>query len=157
LRKPRVYIGLGSNLGDREANLDRALDVLDGSIPPSLIYCSGFYETEPVGVIDQPNFLNAVASVDPAKLSPREVLDRLLEIERELGRDRSKEQRWGPRIIDLDLLLYGDEVIDEPGLTVPHPRLAERRFVLEPLVELAPKLVLPDGRRVKDLLALQLE
>jgi 2-amino-4-hydroxy-6-hydroxymethyldihydropteridine diphosphokinase len=153
---PRIFVGLGSNLGDREENLDRALDLLNG-YAPRLVFCSSFYETEPVGVTDQPKFLNAVAEVRSDNLSPRELLDRLLEIERELGRDRTTEERWGPRTIDLDLLLYGDEVIDEPGLTVPHPRLAERRFVLEPLHELAPELVLPDGRRIKDLLALTVE
>jgi 2-amino-4-hydroxy-6-hydroxymethyldihydropteridine diphosphokinase len=145
-----AYIGLGSNLGDREENLRRALERLR---PLSV---SAIRETDPVGITEQPRFLNAVAKLE-TDLRPRELLDRLLEIERDLGRDRSEEERWGPRTIDVDLLLYGDETIDEPGLTVPHPRLAERRFVLEPLYELAPDLVLPDGRAIKDLLALQLE
>jgi 2-amino-4-hydroxy-6-hydroxymethyldihydropteridine diphosphokinase len=100
--------------------------------------------------------VNAVAELE-TELGASALLGRLLEVERELGRDRSQEQRWGPRTIDLDLLLYGDEVIDEPGLTVPHPRLAERRFVLEPLHELVPDLALPDGRRIRDLLATQVE
>jgi 2-amino-4-hydroxy-6-hydroxymethyldihydropteridine diphosphokinase len=86
-------------------------------------------------------------------LPPAELLERLLEIERELGRDRATERRWGPRVIDLDLLLFGEEAIDEPGLTVPHPRLGDRRFVLEPLCELNEDLTLPDGTRVRDLLA----
>jgi 2-amino-4-hydroxy-6-hydroxymethyldihydropteridine diphosphokinase len=150
---PRTFVGLGSNLGDRERNLHEAVERL-GEI--GLVGVSAFRDTDPVGVVEQPNFLNAVAELS-SDLSPRELLDRLLQIERELGRDRTKKERWGPRTIDLDLLLYGDEVVDEPGLTVPHPRLAERRFVLEPLHELAPDLVLPDGRRIKDLLVLELE
>jgi len=99
------------------------------------VRASSFRETEPVGVTDQPKFLNAAAEL-ATELPPRELLERLLEIERELGRDRGAERRWGPRVIDLDLLLFGEEAIDEPGLTVPHPRLADRRFVLEPLCEL---------------------
>ena len=150
---PRTFVGLGSNLGDRERNLHEAVERLREI---GLVRVSAFGDTDPVGVVEQPNFLNAVAELS-SDLSPRELLDRLLQIERELGRDRTKEERWGPRTIDLDLLLYGDEVVDEPGLTVPHPRLAERRFVLEPLHELAPDLVLPDGRRIKDLLVLELE
>jgi 2-amino-4-hydroxy-6-hydroxymethyldihydropteridine diphosphokinase len=148
-----AYIGLGANLGDREANLRAALERLAELGP---LRVSSFRETDPVGVIDQPRFVNAVAELE-TDLSARDLLERLLEIERQLGRVRSREERWGPRTIDLDLLLYGDEVIDEPGLTVPHPRLAERRFVLEPLHELDPGLVLPDGRAVGDLLALKIE
>ena len=150
---PRIFVGLGSNLGDRERNLREAVERLRKI---GVVRLSTLRDTDPVGVADQPNFLNAVAELS-SELPARELLDRLLEIERELGRDRGKEERWGPRTIDLDLLLYGDEVIDEPGLTVPHPHLAERRFVLEPLHELAPELVLPDGRRIKDLLLLELE
>ena len=150
---PRTFVGLGSNLGDRERNLREAVERLRKI---GVVRLSTLRDTDPVGVADQPNFLNAVAELS-SELPARELLDRLLEIERELGRDRGKEERWGPRTIDLDLLLYGDEVIDEPGLTVPHPHLAERRFVLEPLHELAPELVLPDGRRIKDLLLLELE
>ena len=144
-----TYIGLGSNLGDRKKNVRRALALIERDLGP--VRSSALYETDPVGVTDQPKFVNAVAELE-TETPPRELLDRLLAIELELGRDRSSERRWGPRVIDLDVLLYGDEVIDEPGLTVPHPRLAERRFALEPLHELAPALVLPDGRRVVDLL-----
>jgi 2-amino-4-hydroxy-6-hydroxymethyldihydropteridine diphosphokinase len=143
-----AYIGLGSNLGDREDNLRAALERLAEF---GRVRVSSLRETEPVGVTDQPRFLNAAAEL-VTELSPQDLLARLLEIERELGRDRARERRWGPRTIDLDLLLYGDQVLDEPGLTVPHPRLDERRFVLEPLHELAPELSLPDGRRVVDLL-----
>jgi len=143
-----AYIGLGTNLGDRELNLRRALARLEelGSVR-----ASSFRETDPVGVIDQPRFLNAAAELE-TELPPRELLERLLEIERELGRERATERRWGPRVIDLDLLLSGQEAIDEPGLTVPHPRLADRRFVLEPLCELNEDLTLPDGTRIRDLL-----
>jgi 2-amino-4-hydroxy-6-hydroxymethyldihydropteridine diphosphokinase len=149
----RVFVGLGSNLGDRELNLRRALERLEEL---GLVRASSFRETDPVGVTDQPKFLNAAAEL-ATDLPPRELLERLLEIERELGRDRATERRWGPRVIDLDLLLFGDEAIDEPGLTVPHPCLADRRFVLEPLCELNEDLTLPDGTRVRDLLASQLE
>ena len=150
-----AYVALGSNLGDREATIAAALARLDEP-PLSLVNVSTIRETDPVGVLDQPRFLNAVAAVE-TDLGARELLDRLLEIERDLGRDRTREQRWGPRVIDLDLILYGNETIDEPGLTVPHPRLAERRFVLEPLMELDPALRLPDGRAVRDLPVPELE
>jgi len=148
-----AYIGLGTNLGDRELNLRRALARLEelGSVR-----ASSFRETDPVGVIDQPRFLNAAAELE-TELPPRELLERLLEIERELGRERATERRWGPRVMNLDLLLSGQEAIDEPGLTVPHPRLADRRFVLEPLCELNEDLTLPDGTRIRDLLGSQLE
>jgi 2-amino-4-hydroxy-6-hydroxymethyldihydropteridine diphosphokinase len=145
----RVFVGLGSNLGDRELNLRRALERLEELGP---VRASSFRETDPVGVTDQPKFLNAAAELE-TDLPPRELLERLLEIERGLGRDRATERRWGPRVIDLDLLLFGEEAIDEPGLTVPHPRLADRRFVLEPLCELNEDLTLPDGTRVRELLA----
>jgi 2-amino-4-hydroxy-6-hydroxymethyldihydropteridine diphosphokinase len=151
----RAYIGLGSNRGEREKALAAALERLDKG-PLVLLGASTVRETEPVGVTDQPRFLNAVAAIE-TELGARELLERLLGIERELGRDRRGDERWGPRVIDLDLLLYGEEVIDEPGLTVPHPRLAERQFVLEPLAELDPALRLPDGRAVRDLLASELE
>ena len=149
----RAYIGLGSNLGDREMALRQALAGLEEL---GAVRVSSVRETEPVGITDQPRFLNAVAELN-TELAARDLLDRLLELERTIGRNRTKETRWGPRTIDLDLLLYGDEVIAEPGLTVPHPRLAEREFVLEPLHELAPDLVLPDGRRIEDLLSSQVE
>ena len=110
-----------------------------------LLELSQLRETEPVGVVDQPPFLNGAVALDTT-LSPRELLDVLLDIERELGRVRDGE-RWGPRTIDLDLLVYGDEVVDEPGLRVPHPRLHERRFVLEPLAELEPELDDPRARQ----------
>ena len=140
-----VYVGLGANLGDREATIRAAVVAL-----PGVVSVSSLRETDPVGKTDQPKFLNGVAALDTS-LSPRELLDLLLSIERELGRER--RERWGPRVIDLDLLLYGDEIVDEPGLNVPHPRLHERRFVLEPLAEIAPGLVIPGRGRVEELLA----
>jgi 2-amino-4-hydroxy-6-hydroxymethyldihydropteridine diphosphokinase len=146
----RAYIGLGSNLGDRGAYLERAVDLLRADERINVVAVSSFRETEPVGLREQPRFLNGAAAVE-TDLSARELLDRLLAVERELGRERTGP-RFGPRTIDLDLLLYGRETIDEPGLTVPHPRLQERAFVLEPLVELEPSLALPDGQRLRDLL-----
>ncbi len=133
-----------------------ALDRLGAEEGIGVVAVSTFRETDPVGVLDQPRFVNAAAELETS-LAPRELLQRLLEVERSLGRDRTKEERWGPRTIDLDLLLYGDEEIAEPGLTVPHPRLAERAFVLEPLLELDPGLRLPDGRALRELHAPELE
>ena len=140
-----AYVGLGANLGDREGTIRAAVADL-----PGVVAVSTLRETDPVGITDQPRFLNGVAALE-TELAPRELLDALLAVERRLGRERGK--RWGPRTIDLDLLLYGDEVIGEDGLTIPHPRLHERRFVLEPLADLAPLLVVPGHGRVKDLLA----
>jgi 2-amino-4-hydroxy-6-hydroxymethyldihydropteridine diphosphokinase len=140
----RAYVGVGANLGDREATIRAALEAL-----PGLVGVSKLRETDPVGVVDQPPFLNAAAVLE-TELAPRELLDTLLAVERELGRER--RERWGPRTIDLDLLLYGAETIDEPGLTVPHPRLHERRFALEPLLDLDPELAIPGRGRVTDVL-----
>jgi 2-amino-4-hydroxy-6-hydroxymethyldihydropteridine diphosphokinase len=143
----RAYVGLGANLGDREAAISKALELLG----PDVVAVSTIRETDPVGYLDQPRFLNAVAALE-TELGARELLDRLLEVERELGRERTGP-RYGPRTIDLDLLLYGDAEIDEPGLTVPHPRLHERRFALEPLAELDPALEIPRRGPVEALLA----
>ena len=152
----RAYVGLGSNLGDREATVRRAVELLGERPGIEVVAVSTLRETDPVGYEEQPRFLNGAAALE-VDLTARALLDELLAIERELGRDRSRETRWGPRTIDLDLLLYGDETVEEPGLTVPHPRLAERQFVLEPLHELEPDLRLPDGRAVQDLVAPALE
>ena len=147
-----AYVGLGANLGDpqgaaRGGARRPRLDARESSCEPS----ARPYESDPVGPVgDQPPFLNAVALVGTT-LAPDALLRALLEIEDALGRTRTV--RFGPRTCDLDLLLYGRTVLDEPDLVLPHPRLAERRFVLEPLAELAPELELPDGRRVADLLA----
>jgi 2-amino-4-hydroxy-6-hydroxymethyldihydropteridine diphosphokinase len=144
-------VGIGSNLGDREGLVQRALQALDDEAGIEVETVSSVRETDPVGVLEQPKFLNAVARVSTT-LPPRELLNSLLSVERALGRARDGP-RFGPRTIDLDLLLYGDETVSEPGLEVPHRRLHERRFVLEPLVELDPDLAVPGKGRVRELLA----
>ena len=144
-----AYIGLGANLGDRRASIEAALKKLDNPPIIKVIRVSALYETTPVGVEDQPEFLNGAAAIETT-LSPRELLQALLHLENQMGRVRTL--RWGPRVIDLDLLLYGDEQIDLPELTVPHPRLRERAFVLVPLAEIAPDLALPeDGAVISEL------
>jgi 2-amino-4-hydroxy-6-hydroxymethyldihydropteridine diphosphokinase len=147
----KAYVGLGSNLGDRGEMILRAVSLLKADPAIDVLALSTIRETDPVGIEDQPRFLNGVVEVE-TELPPRELLDRLLAIERRLGRTRDGPP-GGPRTIDLDLLLYGDEVVDEPGLQVPHPRLAERRFALEPLHELAPELTIPGAGPVPALLA----
>jgi 2-amino-4-hydroxy-6-hydroxymethyldihydropteridine diphosphokinase len=146
----RAYVGLGANLGPREITIQRAVTLLAAEEGIELVEQSRLRETDPVGVVDQPGFLNGVVALDTT-LSPRELLDVLLRVERELGRTRDGE-RWGPRTIDLDLLLHGSHVVDEPGLHVPHPRLHERRFALEPLAELAPDLEIPGRGKVSEIL-----
>jgi 2-amino-4-hydroxy-6-hydroxymethyldihydropteridine diphosphokinase len=146
----RAYVGLGTNLGDREGALRAALAALGATDGVQVVAVSSFRETDPVGYLDQPRFLNAAAAVDTT-LGPRELLDALLAVERSLGRTRDGP-RFGPRTIDLDLLLYGDRSVDEPGLSVPHPRLHERAFALEPLAELDPGLVVPGHGPLKTLL-----
>jgi 2-amino-4-hydroxy-6-hydroxymethyldihydropteridine diphosphokinase len=133
-----AYIALGANLGDRAATLRAAIERLGALGVVEAV--SPFFDTAPVGYTEQPRFLNAAARLR-TDLPPRDLLHELLEIEASLGRVRTI--RWGPRVIDLDLLLYDDMVIDEPDLVVPHPRLHERRFVLEPLAALAPDLTHP--------------
>jgi len=147
----RAYVGLGSNLGDREATLRQAVAAL-GEVPGvRIVAVSAFRETDPVGFLDQPRFLNGAAAIE-TELSPQELLAALLEVERGLGRIRGGE-RYGPRTVDLDLLVYGDVTLAEPGLEIPHPRLHERRFALEPLAELAPGLEIPGKGPVEALLA----
>jgi 2-amino-4-hydroxy-6-hydroxymethyldihydropteridine diphosphokinase len=141
----RAFVGLGANLGERETSIRRAAELIGAR------RLSTIRETEPWGLENQPRFLNAVAEVE-TDLPPKAFLERLLAVERELGRTRDGS-RWGPRVIDLDLLLYGQELLDEPGLTVPHPHLHERLFVLEPLAELDPNLVVPGKGLVWELLA----
>ena len=141
----RAYIGLGANLGDREGSIRRAAELIGA------LRVSPVVETEPWGYENQPRFLNAVAEIETS-LTPRQLLDHLLDVERRLGRERIGP-RWGPRTIDLDLLLYGGETIDEPGLVVPHPRLKVRDFVLRPLAELVPTLKIPGDGTVQDALA----
>ena len=120
----RAYIGLGANLGDREAMLRRAVELLGAEPGVEVVAVSALRETDPVGYLDQPRFLNGAVAVE-TELEPRELLERLLAVERALGRERTGP-RFGPRTVDLDLLVFGDRTVDEPGLTVPHPRLAER-------------------------------
>jgi 2-amino-4-hydroxy-6-hydroxymethyldihydropteridine diphosphokinase len=140
-----AYVGLGSNLGDREALIRQAAELIGAKRLSSL------FETEPWGRSQQPMFLNAAAEIE-TPLAPRQLLVHLLDVERRLGRERIGP-RWGPRTIDLDLLLYGDETIDEPGLVVPHPRLTEREFALRPLAELVPSLKIPGNGTVQEALA----
>jgi 2-amino-4-hydroxy-6-hydroxymethyldihydropteridine diphosphokinase len=147
----RAYVGLGANLGDRSAMLRTAVEQLRREPDVTVVAVSSVRETDPVGFVDQPRFLNAAAALD-TELPARELLDRLLGIERRLGRTR-EGPRFGPRTIDLDLLLYGDERLEEPDLEVPHPRLHERLFVLEPLLELDPGLVVPGRGTVSALIA----
>jgi 2-amino-4-hydroxy-6-hydroxymethyldihydropteridine diphosphokinase len=133
-----AYVSLGSNMGDREENIDQAIALLAEAGRVTAI--SSLYATEPVGYKEQEDFLNAVAAVETA-LSAPDLLARCLSIEDRLGRSRS--MRWGPRTIDLDILLYGDAILNTPTLQIPHPRMAERKFVLEPLAEIAPAAVHP--------------
>ncbi|HEU5489447.1 MAG TPA: 2-amino-4-hydroxy-6-hydroxymethyldihydropteridine diphosphokinase [Gaiellaceae bacterium] len=135
-----AYVGLGANIGPREVTLLRAVDLLAEANEVEVLAVSQLRETDPLGMVDQPRFLNGAARIDTS-LSPRALLELLLRIEQSLGRVRA--ERWGPRTVDLDLLVYGDLIVDEPGLRVPHPRLHERRFALEPLAELDPELVVP--------------
>jgi 2-amino-4-hydroxy-6-hydroxymethyldihydropteridine diphosphokinase len=146
----RAYVGLGANLGDRRATIERAVELLDAVAGVEVLAVSSLRETDPVGLEDQPRFLNGAAAVETA-LSAQDLLRVLLAFERQLGRTRDGP-RFGPRAIDLDLLVYGSAELAEPGVSVPHPRLHERRFALEPLSELAPCLVVPGRGPVKDLL-----
>ena len=138
----KAYVGLGSNLGERESLLKSAIEQLAQLPDTQLGKVSSLYDTAPVGELDQPNFLNAVIQLETA-LTARQLLWNLLLIERRLGRVRHAAQRYGPRTIDLDLVLFGDQVIDTPDLKVPHPEYHRRAFVLVPLAEIEPKLVHP--------------
>ena len=143
----RVALGLGSNVGDRRAHLESALRGLQARM--EVVSVSRFIATEPVGGPPQGSFLNAVALAETG-LRPRALLQLVHALEDAAGRQRGV--RWGPRTLDIDLLLYGDEVVDEPGLVIPHPHLHERGFVLDPLAELAPDWVVPRlGRTVGEL------
>ena len=146
-----AYIGLGSNLGDREKNLRDAINILERHSRCSVVDVSDFCETDPVGYEDQGKFLNAAAKVETI-CSPEELMELLLEIEATLGRERTV--RWGPRTIDLDILLYDDLILPGPFVTVPHPRMANRMFVMQPLCQLAPYEVHPVSRKtMQDIMA----
>ena len=147
----KAYVGLGANLGDREQMLRLALERLAAEPSIELVASSTLRETEPEDLLDQPLFLNGAAVVE-TDLSPRQLLARLQLIECELGRRRAGP-RFGPRVIDLDLLLYGSLTVSEPEIEIPHPRLHLRRFALEPLAELAPELEVPGKGPVSALLA----
>jgi 2-amino-4-hydroxy-6-hydroxymethyldihydropteridine diphosphokinase len=148
----RAFIALGSNLGDREATIRSALAELGATEGVEVVAVSSLEETEPVGYLDQPRFLNGAAELR-TELSPQELLERLLAVEARFGRDRSAGPPQGPRTLDLDLLLYGAERLEEPGLELPHPRLHERLFVLRPLSELDPALEVPGKGPIQGLLA----
>jgi 2-amino-4-hydroxy-6-hydroxymethyldihydropteridine diphosphokinase len=147
----QVLVGLGGNIGDVRATLDAAVARFADGADVRLIARSSDYSTPPWGMTDQPPFINCAIAVETSLL-PRALLDRALSVERALGRDRSREQRWGPRTIDIDLLTYDNLSLDEPDLVLPHPRLFERAFVLVPLAEIAPDRLIA-GRRVRDALA----
>jgi len=144
----QVYVGLGSNLADPRAQVERASRAL-AAPQTRLVQRSRLYRSAPWGRADQPEFVNAVVALQ-TELTPREMLEALLKIERAAGRARDAT-RWGPRVLDLDILMFGDRLIDEPGLHVPHPHLHERAFVLLPLAEIAPDLIVPGHGRVDDL------
>lgn len=146
-----ALLGLGGNVGDVRATLGTAVTLLADNKAIVLRARSSDYATPPWGVTDQPPFINLAILVETT-LAPRALLQRALEVERALGRDRARETRWGPRRLDIDLIAYDDLVLDEPDLTLPHPRLFERAFVLVPLAEIAPDHVIA-GRKIKDALA----
>ncbi|MET3790188.1 2-amino-4-hydroxy-6-hydroxymethyldihydropteridine diphosphokinase [Aquamicrobium terrae] len=145
----RVFLSLGGNLGDPEKSMRTALRLLDAHQQVEVRAVSSLYRTPPWGKLDQPDFLNAAAELSTT-LQPHELLELCLETERKLKRVR--EERWGPRLIDIDILVFGDRIIQETGLEVPHPRMLERAFVLAPLAEIAPDLDV-GGRRIDGRLA----
>ena len=146
-----AIVAFGSNIGDARATIAQAVALLCDGERVTLTGSSSDYRTPPWGDPDQPPFVNRCITVSTA-LSPRDLLDRGHAIEAQLGRDRSGERRWGPRTIDIDVISYDDLVLDEPGLTLPHPRMFERAFVLVPIAEILPNRVIA-GRRIKDALA----
>lgn len=147
----RVYLALGSNLADPMHQVQAALDALAAIPQTSLVCTSAFYRTPPYGPPDQPDYLNAAVALDTA-LSPEALLDHTQRIELEQGRVR-KDERWGPRTLDLDIMLFGELTLNTPRLTVPHYDIANRAFMLLPLVEIAPSLTFPDGTLAATMLA----
>jgi 2-amino-4-hydroxy-6-hydroxymethyldihydropteridine diphosphokinase len=148
----RAFVAFGSNLGDREATIRSALAALADADGVEVAGVSSLEETDPVGYLDQPRFLNGAVELR-TELSPRDLLELLLAVEARFGRDRAAVPAGGPRTLDLDLLLYENEKIEEPGLILPHPRLHERAFVLRPLAELDPALEVPGKGAIQTLLA----
>lgn len=146
----RCYIAIGSNLADPVAQAESAIEALKQLAESQLLSVSSLYGSKPMGPQDQPNYINAVACIE-TRLDPLPLLDALQQIENSQGRERL--QRWGARTLDLDILLYGNEIIDSPRLTIPHYGMKEREFVLYPLAEIAPELVLPCGQHLQDALA----
>lgn len=146
----RAFVGLGGNVGDVAEAFASAASRMDALPGTQLLRVSRRYRSPAWGMAAQPDFLNAAAMLE-TNLAARELLDALLAIERAHGRDRANETRWGPRTLDLDLLLYGNETIDEPGLRVPHPHLHERAFALRPLLDIAPGVSIPGHGRARDL------
>ncbi|RJT29227.1 2-amino-4-hydroxy-6-hydroxymethyldihydropteridine diphosphokinase [Mesorhizobium waimense] len=144
-----VYLSLGGNLGDPAKSMAAALRILDGDDKTRVVAVSSLYRTSPWGKLDQPDFLNAAAAI-ATTLAPRALLELCLDAERRLKRVR--EERWGPRLIDIDILVFGDRIIHETGLEVPHPRMLERAFVLAPLAEIAPDLAI-GGKSVSERLS----
>ena len=145
-----AYVGLGANIGDPRAQLEAALEELKDLPETRVAAVSSFYRSAPVGFLDQPDFVNAAATLDTA-LAPERLLDKLQDIERRHRRERPFA--GAPRTLDLDLLLYGDRVLDTPQLTLPHPRMHERAFVLKPLAEIAPQATIPGRGGVRELLS----
>lgn len=147
--KERVFLGIGGNLGEPEKSMAAALRMLDADATTEVVAVSSLYRTPPWGKTDQPDFLNAAAELMTSH-TPRELLDLCLEAERRLKRVR--QERWGPRLIDIDILVFGDKTVHESGLEIPHPRMLERAFVLAPLAEIAPDFSI-DGRTLSEHLA----
>ena len=148
---PRAYIGIGSNLNDPVNQVRQAFLALSNIPDTKLLVQSALYSNPPMGPQDQPNYVNAVAELDTA-LSPQALLVQLLEVELQAGRDRTKAIHWGPRVLDLDLLVYSDRIVSEANLKVPHPGIAHRSFVLLPLFDIAPQLDIPGVGALAELL-----
>lgn len=146
MNKEHVYIGLGSNLGNPQEQVSRAIEALDKLSDSRMLSCSSLYASKPMGPQDQPDFINAVCLLETG-FKPHKLLSQLQAIEQAHGRER-KSERWGARTLDLDILLFGSHTIDSEDLTVPHYGMAEREFVLVPLFEIAPTMVMPDGKPI---------
>ncbi len=149
-----VYIAFGSNIGNRIQNITKAIDLLDSTEGITVIKISSIYETDPIGYIKQDSFLNGVLAIETS-LAPLELLEVLQHIEKQLKRERLIH--WGPRTIDLDILLYNQTMIKEERLTIPHPRMLERAFVLVPLLEIESDIMMPDGEKARDYLTPSLQ